>query len=70
MSKTPSPPLTRRHVFAGAGAAGALAAAAALLPKGPEAPETVAQPAPGAGPEHGRYQVTQHVLHYYQTARV
>jgi hypothetical protein len=62
--------LSRRKVFAGAGTAGALAAAAAALPlvKSPPA-EAVATAQPAAEPAEG-YQVTQHVLRYYQTARV
>jgi hypothetical protein len=68
MSKSPAPTLSRRHVFAGAGAAGAMAAAVALLPR---APQPVVADAPKASPEpEGGYQVTQHVLRYYQTAKV
>jgi hypothetical protein len=65
----PRSKLSRRQVFAGAGTAGALAAVAAVLPRQPEAPQAAAEtkPAPERG---GGYQVTQHVLHYYQTARV
>ena len=62
--------LSRRHVFAGAGTAGALAAVAAVLPRTPtEAPvaDASAPPVPEKG---GGYQVTQHVLRYYQTTRV
>lgn len=63
------PVLSRRTVFAGAGAVGAAAAAAAVLPgvvhnaAAPAAP--VAAPAAGSG-----YQLTEHVQRYYQTARV
>ena len=65
----PRSKLSRRQVFAGAGTAGALAAVAAVLPRQPEAPQAAAEPKPA--PERGGgYQVTQHVLHYYQTARV
>lgn len=65
----PRSKLSRRQVFAGAGTAGALAAVAAVLPRQPEAPQVAAEPKPA--PERGGgYQVTQHVLHYYQTARV
>jgi cysteine synthase len=65
----PTPKLSRRTVFAGAGTAGALAAAAALLPKAAvEAPVAAAQPE--ADTAKGGYQVTQHVLRYYQTTRV
>lgn len=71
MSKSPDRLLSRRRVFAGAGTAGALAAAAAVLPLA----ETPAWAAPGEAGKmppdaDGRYQVTQHVLRYYQTTRV
>ena len=61
--------VNRRLVFAGAGAAGALAGAAALLPATRQAqPPTAEAKAP---PEQGGgYQVTPHVLRYYQTTRV
>jgi hypothetical protein len=63
--------LTRRRVFAGAGTVGALAAVAAVLPK---ADDTGAKSAPASAPpepeQGGGYRVTQHVLHYYRTARV
>jgi hypothetical protein len=69
MSKNTSTPLSRRRVFAGAGAVGALSAAAAVLPlSGPAQDGAAAQPAADAG--QGRYQLTQHVLRYYQTAKV
>lgn len=69
MSKTALTPLSRRHLFAGAGTAGALAAAAAVLPLQREAAPVVvvAKPAPEAG---GGYQLTAHVQRYYQTAKV
>lgn len=69
MSKPSAHVLGRRTVFAGAGAvgaAGALAAAATLLPRPPAA--VAAAPKPAA--DGGGYQVTQHVLRYYQTTRV
>lgn len=63
------PALSRRTVFAGAGAVGAAAAAAAVLPsvvQNAAAPvTTAAAPASGSG-----YQLTEHVQRYYQTARV
>lgn len=69
MSEDKAPRLNRRAVFAGAGAAGALAGAAALVPLGPEIePRATAPAEPDAA--KGGYQVTQHVLRYYQTARV
>jgi hypothetical protein len=65
----PTPKLSRRRVFAGAGTAGALAAAAVALPVLRDAETkgdgTTAKPAKGGG-----YQVTEHVLRYYQTARI
>ncbi|MBX3607052.1 MAG: twin-arginine translocation signal domain-containing protein [Piscinibacter sp.] len=65
----PRSKLSRRHVFAGAGTAGALAAVAAVLPRPAESPQAKSEPQPA--PERGGgYQATQHVLHYYQTARV
>ena len=69
MSESKPSQLSRRRLFAGAGAAGALAGAAVLLPRGPQ-PEAVAElpmPAPEAG---GGYRVTPHVLRYYQTTKV
>jgi hypothetical protein len=66
----PKSKLSRRRLFAGAGTAGALAAAAAALPRLNAADKAVtaaAGPAPEAG---GGYQLTQHVLDYYKTARV
>jgi hypothetical protein len=63
------PKLSRRTVFAGAGTAGALAAVAAVLHKAPvEAPVAAAPAKPET--DKGGYQVTQHVLRYYQTTRV
>jgi hypothetical protein len=61
--------LSRRRLFAGAGTAGALAAAAVALPLArPTEPAVAAvKPEPDKG---GGYQLTQHVLDYYQTARV
>lgn len=62
--------LTRRRVFAGAGAVGALAAVAVVLPKADEPAAPVAAQPPAAPEQGGGYRVTQHVLQYYQTARV
>ncbi len=62
-------PLKRRGLIFGAGAAGAAAVAAAALPL---APTPIAMPsAASAGvAEKGGYQVTAHVLRYYQTTRI
>lgn len=69
MKKDVSPTLTRRRVFAGAGTVGALAAAAAVLPRVlPDA--TASDAATPAADSDGRYQLTQHVKRYYQTAKV
>ncbi|PZP32090.1 MAG: formate dehydrogenase [Roseateles depolymerans] len=69
MSESKQQQLSRRRLFAGAGAAGALAGAAMLIPRG-EAVQEVAQaakPTPEAG---NGYQLTDHVKRYYQTAKV
>jgi len=60
--------LSRRHLFAGAGAAGALAVVAAALPRHEPAAPVLAAKLPE--PETGGYQLTEHVKRYYQTARV
>ena len=60
--------VNRRLLLGGAGTAGALAAAAALLPKQAQVDDVAdAKPTPEKG---GGYQLTEHVLRYYQTARV
>lgn len=69
MTQSKPPRLSRRHVFAGAGTVGALAAAAAVLPLSRESTAVAVEPK--AVPERGDgYQVTQHVLRYYETAKV
>ena len=69
MNKPVSPTISRRTVFAGAGAASVLAAAAVVLPRTPQPVATVAAalPEPAAT---GGYQLTDHVKQYYATARV
>lgn len=69
MDKSPNSLLSRRRVFAGAGAVGALAAVVAVLPSAPDVPHAAldAKPAPEGG---GGYRVSEHVLRYYQTAKV
>ena len=69
MSEAKLPILSRRKVFAGAGTAGALAVAAAALPLADrgEAVAAAPRPAPDKG---GGYQLTEHVLRYYQTTRI
>ncbi len=62
--------LSRRTLFAGAGTAGALAAAVSVLPPVRAVPE-VAATLPRSKPEKGGgYALSEHVKHYYQTARV
>lgn len=61
--------LSRRHLFAGAGAAGALAVVATAVPKAPAIEPAVQAAAPEADAAGG-YQLTEHVKRYYQTARV
>ena len=61
-------PLSRRRLFAGAGAAGAVAAAAAALPLVKSAAPAVAQALPAV--QEGGYRLTEHVARYYETARV
>lgn len=77
MSQKPEPStpdnaqLSRRRLFAGAGGVGALAAAAAVLRVSPpEQPAAVVGAAGGSDSSDGRYQLTEHVKRYYQTARV
>ena len=65
------PALSRRRMFAAAGAAGAagaLAAAAASLPRTPaaEAQAKAAEPQP----DKTGYRLTEHIQRYYQTAKV
>jgi hypothetical protein len=69
MPETTSSLLARRHVFAAAAGVGALAAAAAVLPRfTPTTRDVAGSKTP---PEQGGgYQLTQHVLRYYQTARL
>ena len=69
MSKPALPTISRRTVFAGAGAASALAAAAVMLPRTPQPVAAVAAALPEATPTGG-YQLTEHVKQYYATARI
>jgi len=62
--------LSRRTVFAGAGAVGAIAAVASLLPAHvpqAEAPSPAVRPVPSRG---GGYTLSDHVKQYYKTTRV
>ena len=66
-AKPGTDPAARRRFFAGAGA---LAAAAVALPLAQRA-EPQAEAAPAAnGDVNGGYRLSEHVLRYYQTAKV
>lgn len=67
--KSPSSALSRRQVFAGAGAVGALAAAAAVV-HAPAVPEVQAQADTSPEVDDQGYRLTEHIKRYYQTARV
>jgi hypothetical protein len=60
-------PVSRRTLFAGAGAAGAVAVVASALPLTRQAAPLVVGTAPAAA---DGYQLSEHVQRYYQTARV
>jgi len=65
----PKSRLSRRTLFAGAATTGAVAAAASLLPLAPQA--EVAATEPKEPPKRGGgYELSEHVKHYYQTARI
>ncbi|WP_028602582.1 hypothetical protein [Ottowia thiooxydans] len=61
--------LSRRTVFAGAGVVGAAAAAAAVLPGVVQQSASVAAAKVTPASTEG-YQLTEHVKHYYRTAKV
>jgi hypothetical protein len=63
-----TPALSRRTLFAGAGAAGVAAVAASALPLRQAAAPVLETAA--AAVEADGYQLTEHVKRYYQTARV
>lgn len=65
---TPAAEIDRRSLVVGAGVAGAAALAAAALHRGSVAPQVAAAAKPKAEPGDG-YQVTPHVLRYYETTR-
>jgi hypothetical protein len=69
MSTNSKPAISRRTVFAGAGAVGAVGAiaAAASLPGLAPAPEKTAE---ARADTSGGYQLTDHVKRYYATARL
>ena len=73
MAKDPTSPtapaLSRRTVFVGAGVAGAVGAVAAVTAASKVQPALPVAAAQAAEPAAG-YQLTDHVKHYYATARV
>ena len=62
-------PLKRRGLIFGAGVAGVAAIAVKALPVA-TAPVPVAAASAAAAAEKGGYQLTPHVLRYYQTTRI
>lgn len=69
MSSSPSR-VSRRSIFAGAGAVGAVAAVASLLPTAAPEVEASAQPRKPAPTRGGGYSLSEHVKQYYKTTRV
>jgi hypothetical protein len=71
MDKSSPQLLSRRRVFAGAGAAGALAAVAVAVPLAPgDAVNAAGAELAPKDDAQGRYQLSAHVQRYYQTAKV
>ena len=67
----PKSKLSRRTLFAGAGAVGAAAAAVALIPSAVPDPSAQAAQALKPPPERGGgYQLTEHVKKYYRTTLI
>ena len=62
-------PATRRGLVIGAGVAGAAALAVKVVPGQKVATTAVATAAKAAVDTTGGYQLTQHVLRYYETTR-
>ena len=62
-------PATRRGLVIGAGVAGAAALAVKVVPGQSAATTAVAAAAKPAVDTTGGYQLTQHVLRYYETTR-
>ena len=61
--------LSRRTLFAGAGAVGAAAAAVTLLPRAVQEDESAHAPRP-APEKGGGYQLTEHVKRYYKSTLI
>ena len=68
-SPTATTPATRRGLVIGAGVAGAAALAVKVMPGQAVATTAVATVAKPAVDTAGGYQLTQHVLRYYETTR-
>lgn len=67
----PKPTLGRRTLIGGAATTAAAAAAAVvLLPSSPQQSPVVAQARPDGEAAPDGYRVTEHVAHYYATARI
>ena len=66
---SPQPRLRRRQWLAAGGTIGAAVATVAALPVIPDAMQAPTGPQPAAAKRSG-YELTQHVLRYYQTARI
>ena len=63
--------LDRRTMLAGAGAVGALAAAAVALPGASAPADSVTSAEAKVPPDTSAgYRLTEHVKHYYRTARI
>jgi hypothetical protein len=67
--KLPKEQVSRRRLFAGAGAAGALAAAATVLPLARQS-EVPAEQAKSNDDKAEGYRLTEHIQRYYETAKV
>jgi hypothetical protein len=63
-------PLPRRTLLGGAATVGALAATATLLPSQPASDVKVSDASAKKADGGDGYQLTDHVKHYYQTARI
>jgi hypothetical protein len=70
MKPSSESPIARRQLLAAAGTTGALAAAATVLAPHTETPATEVTALKAELEQGGGYQVTAHVLRYYQTAKV
>jgi len=68
MSQTPTK-LSRRTMFAGAGAVGAVAAITSVLPSTSTQSDAAAQPVKEMPTRGGGYTLSEHVKQYYKTAR-